>query len=176
MGRDRATPFADWVGHVDEKWANPWNATLACGVINTVLGAIYVGNSTAFSAFIGSFIVLGSASYLAFIVPNLLTRRRNVRPGPFTLSDPVYYTVAGFACAYICAFIVIYCFPYAVPFTAETMNYSSLIVGGMTIFVTGWWFWIKDRGYIGPGHVILEGTNGAEADHGGERSKSVEKS
>lgn len=157
LGRDKATPFSSWIGHVDKRFQNPWNATLACGIINTILGAIYVGSTTAFSAFIGSFLILGSLSYLAFILPNILTRRRHVTPGPFTMSNPVYYTVAGLACAYMIVFNVIYCFPYAKPFDAVSMNYSSLITGGLTIFVAGWWFWIKDKGYVGPGNVILDG-------------------
>lgn len=156
LGRDNATPFSKWIGKIDKRFQNPWNATLACGVINSVLGAIYVGSTTAFSAFVGSFIVLGSASYLAFILPNILTRRRHVIKGPFTMPDPVFYAVAGTASAYMCAFIVIYCFPYAVPFTAASMNYSCLITGGLSIFVAAWWFYIKDRGYIGPAGMIEE--------------------
>lgn len=73
------------------------------------------------------------------------------------MSNPVYYTVAGLASAYMCAFIVIYCFPYAVPFDEKNMNYSSLMVGGLTILVAGWWFWVQGRGYVGPGGVVLEG-------------------
>jgi hypothetical protein len=53
------------------------------------------------------------------------------------MSDPVYYTVAEFSCAYIGVFIVIYCFPYAVPFTAASMNYGALITGDFTMFVSG---------------------------------------
>jgi hypothetical protein len=156
LGRDNATPFSNWIGHIDKRFQNPLNATLAVGIINTVLGAIYVGSTTAFAAFVGSFIVMGSASYLAFIVPNIITRRRHVTPGPFTMPDPVYYTIAGLASAYMTVFIVIYCFPYAVPFTAQSMNYSSLIVGGLTIFVAGWWFWISPRGYVGPKAMLEE--------------------
>jgi choline transport protein len=156
LGRDNATPFSNWVGKIDKRFQNPLNATLACGVISSVLGAIYVGSTTAFSAFVGSFIVLGSASYLAFLLPNLITRRKHVIPGPFTMPDPVYYVVAGIACAYMVVFIVIYCFPYAVPFTAQSMNYSCLITGGLTIFVGCWWLWIKNGDYEGPGKMILE--------------------
>jgi amino acid transporter len=156
LGRDDATPFAKWFGKIDKRFQNPLNATLACGIINTLLGCIYVGSTTAFSAFVGSFIVLSSGSYLAFILPNILTRRKHVVRGPFSMPDPVFYVVAGLACAYMCAFIVIYCFPYAVPFDATSMNYSCLIVGGLSVFVAGWWFWIKDKGYVGPKGMVEE--------------------
>ncbi|KAF2676993.1 amino acid transporter [Lentithecium fluviatile CBS 122367] len=159
LGRDAATPFPGWVGHVSARWGNPWNATFACGCICTALGAIYVGSTTAFNAFVGSFIVLSSLSYLAFLLPNLVTRRRHVVRGPFTMADPVYYTVAGLACLYMLAFIVIYCFPYARPFDARSMNYSSLITGGLTVGVAGWWAWIQGRGYEGP-RVVSFGAEG----------------
>ncbi|PSN66589.1 amino acid transporter [Corynespora cassiicola Philippines] len=155
LGRDDATPFSKWIGHIDGRFQNPWNATLACGFINTVLGCIYVGNSTAFSAFVGSFIVMSSASYLAFILPNILTRRKHVVPGPFSMSNPVFYVVAGLACVYMCVWIVIYCFPYAVPFDATSMNYSCVIVGGLTILIAGWYLWIRKE-YVGPKALLGE--------------------
>ncbi|KAF2119309.1 choline transporter [Lophiotrema nucula] len=156
LGRDEATPFSKWIGHISPRFENPFNATIVCGVINTILGCIYVGSTTAFNAFVGSFIVLSSASYLAFILPNIITRRRHVVRGPFTMPDPVFYVVAGLASAYMCAFIVIYCFPYAVPFTAQSMNYSCLITGGLTIFAGIWWFVIRNKGYVGPKALIEE--------------------
>ncbi|KAF2017817.1 amino acid transporter [Aaosphaeria arxii CBS 175.79] len=150
LGRDRATPFSNWTGHISPRFENPFNATIVCGVINTILGLIYVGNSTAFSAFIGSFIILSSLSYIAFILPNLITRRRYITPGPFSMPDYIYYPVATLASSYIAVWVVIYCFPYAVPFDTTSMNYSCVIVGGMTALVAAWWFVIKDRGYVGP--------------------------
>ena len=53
LGRDNATPCSAWIGRVHKSQQNPFNATLACAVLNSLLGAIYVGNSTAFAAFVG---------------------------------------------------------------------------------------------------------------------------
>jgi amino acid transporter len=156
LGRDNATPFSNWIGVVHEKHQNPFNATLACGVINSVLGAIYVGNSTAFAAFVGSFIVMSSCSYLAFILPNILSRRRHVIRGPFTMPAPVFYAVSTIASGYMLVWIIIYCFPYAVPFDATSMNYSCVIVGGLTIFVAAWYAVIRKRGYEGPRAMLEE--------------------
>jgi choline transport protein len=155
LGRDSATPFSNWTGAVHATQQNPFNATLACAVANSILGAIYVGNSTAFAAFVGSFIVMSSCSYLAFILPNILSRRRHVVKGPFVMPAPVFYAVASVASAYMLVWIVIYCFPYAVPFDATTMNYSCVIVGGLTMFQGVWYFVIRKRGYQGP-RVMLE--------------------
>jgi len=65
------------------------------------------------------------------------------------------YIVTGIASAYIIVFNVIYCFPYAMPVDAATMNYSCLMSGALTIFVSIWYLWKRDHGYVGP-HVLLE--------------------
>lgn len=156
LGRDNATPCSSWIGRVHASQQNPFNATLVCAVVNSLLGAIYVGNSTAFAAFVGSFIVMSSCSYLAFILPNILTRRRHVIRGPFTMPAPIFYTVAVLACGYMAVWIVIYCFPAAVPFDATTMNYSCVIVGGLTLFQGVWYLIIRKRGYEGPRVMVEE--------------------
>ena len=60
------------------------------------------------------------------------------------------YVANGISCVYIIVFIVIFCFPYALPVDALSMNYASLITGGLTIFVGLWWLWRGRRGYKGP--------------------------
>lgn len=156
LGRDNATPFSSWIGKVDPRWGCPYNATLACAVFNSILGLVYIGNSTAFSAFVGSFIVMASMSYLAFIVPNIFSRRKYVIQGPFTMPAPVFYSIATVASGYMMAWIVIYCFPAAWPFTVKTMNYTSVMAGGCTILLSGWYLYIRNKGYVGPRALVEE--------------------
>ncbi|TKA78029.1 hypothetical protein B0A49_06890, partial [Cryomyces minteri] len=134
LGRDGATPFSGTVGAIHPTHKNPFNATLICGIICTILGCIYVGSITAFNAFVGSFVIFSTLSYIAAILPHLLTKRRYVIPGPFWMPGWIGYVVGGIGCAYIVVFDVIYCFPYAMPVSAASMNYSALIIGGLTMF------------------------------------------
>jgi hypothetical protein len=164
LGRDGATPWSSWIGRVNHQRESPLNATLTCAVLNTILGLVYIGSSTAFSAFVGSFIVLASLSYLAFILPNIFSRRRHVIKGPFTMPSPVFYTVASIASGYMCVWIVIYCFPFAVPFTATTMNYTSVMTGGCTILLGAWYLWIRNKGYVGPRALIEDAERLARGD------------
>ena len=150
LARDDATPFSGVFAKISPTWRNPFNATLICGCICTVLGCIYVGSSTAFNAFVGSFVVLTTLSYVAAIGPHLLSRRSNIIPGPFWMKGALGYIVNAIACSYIIVFVVIYCFPYALPVSAGTMNYSCLITGGLTVFVGCWWLYKGGRGYKGP--------------------------
>lgn len=141
LSRDNATPFSQIFGRIHPKFHNPFNATLLCGGMCTVMGCIYVGSTTAFNAFVGSYIILSTLSYLTAILPHLLNGRSKLRPGWFWMRGPIGFIVNTIVCVYIVAFIVIFCFPYALPVTAQNMNYSSLITGGLTIFIALFWFW-----------------------------------
>jgi choline transport protein len=158
LARDDATPFSGIVGRVSPTHRNPFNATFVCGCCCTILGCIYIGNQTAFNAFVGCFAILTTMSYLAAILPHILFRRKYVKPGPFWMPGPWGYIVTGISSAYIIVFNIIYCFPYAMPVNAASMNYSCLMSGGLTIFVSVWYLWKRDHGYMGP-HVLLEANN-----------------
>lgn len=100
--------------------------------------------------------VLSSASYLAAILPHLLSRRANITPGPFWMKGFLGFIMNIIACVYIVIFMVIFCFPYYLPTTAGTMNYASLITGGLSIFVAAWYF-IGCRAYTGPPALVVQG-------------------
>lgn len=168
ISRDGAVPFSGTFGVISQRFKNPFNATLACGIFSTVLGAIYVGSTTAFNAFVGSFVVLSSLSYLAAIMPFVFTRHfsrsseapgpciNGMIPGPFQMGNSIIgYSVNIVSCLYIVVFIVVYSFPYSLPITSVNMNYSSLIAGGMTICAAAWWL-VKGISYVGPKALIHE--------------------
>ncbi|KUJ16491.1 choline transporter [Mollisia scopiformis] len=165
IARDGAVPFSGTFGHVSRRFKNPFNATLFCGCFSTVLGAIYVGSSTAFNAFVGSFVVLSTISYLASILPFMLTGRfsqsskstgnaNGMRPGWFQMGHLTGHVINGISCVYIIVFVVIYCFPYSMPVTAANMNYACLITGTITLVAGFWWLVKGRRGYIGPKAMV----------------------
>ena len=149
LGRDDATPFSKYIGAVSPTFHSPLYATLACGVFITCMGAIYVGSTTAFNAFIGSFALLTTVSYFLSIFPHLISGRNKIRPGPFWMGK-FGYIANVVACLYIVVSFVIYCFPYSLPTSAQSMNYTSVITCGCTFLVAIWWL-IHGRGnYVGP--------------------------
>ncbi|EPE24398.1 hypothetical protein GLAREA_08250 [Glarea lozoyensis ATCC 20868] len=166
LARDEAVPFSKQLGHISPRFKNPFNATLLCGVITTILAAINVGSTTAFNAIVGSYVVLSTLSYVAAILPFILTRRfsrashppgpyiNNMQPGYFHMSSLVGYTVNIIGSAYIIVFVVIFCFPYSMPVTALNMNYASLITGAISIFAGVYWLVVR-KDYVGP-RVLLE--------------------
>ena len=158
LARDNATPFASTFSKVSARFRTPAWAILLCAILVTILGCIYVGSKTAFQAFVGSFVVLTTASYITAILPHLISRRSNVTPGWFWMHGIAGYIVNAVSCLYIAAFIIIFCFPFALPTDAATMNYASLITGGLTIFVAAFWFW-RQKDYVGPQQVRLAGND-----------------
>lgn len=150
LARDGAAPFPRYLGKIDSRLDMPMIPTVATAVLVTLLGAIYVGSTTAFNAFIGSTILFFSSSYLAAILPHLLGGRKSVTYGPFRMRGWVGYAVNGLSCAYLAVWFVIYAFPYYLPTDAGSMNYSCLIWGGLTILVGLWWLFGARKGYEGP--------------------------
>lgn len=165
LARDGAAPFPSVLGKVDHKLDMPRNPTIATAVLITILGCIYVGSTTAFNAFIGSTILFFSSSYIAAILPHLLRGRKGITYGPFRMKGWVGFVVNGLACSYLMVWFVIYSFPYYLPTEAQSMNYSCLIWGGMTIIVGLWWLFGARKGYEGPhttgGMLEAEKVNGS---------------
>lgn len=155
LARDRATPFHRFFGQVNKKWLNPFNAIVCDAVLCTVLGCIYIGNATAFSAFVSSFVVLTMASYIMAILPHLLSGRSNLKPGPFWLKGPIGYVVNTVSVLFMLTFIVIFCFPFAMPVSLVYMNWTVVIFGGFTIIVAVFYIFLR-KGYEGPKVIQLE--------------------
>jgi hypothetical protein len=51
------------------------------------------------------------SSYLAAILPNLLSGRKRVTPGYFWMKGPIGFVVNTVACLFMMTFIVLFCFP-----------------------------------------------------------------
>ena len=155
LARDDAVPFAPYIARVSSRHRNPFVATLCTFAATIALGCVYVAYATAFSAIVSCFTILTTLSYAAAILPHLLSRRRFVKPGPFWMPDRWAYPTLTITCLYIAAFNVIYCFPYTLPTSVQSMNYSSVISGGLTIIVGVYYLWKRNHGYKGP-QVAME--------------------
>ncbi|KAJ9610227.1 hypothetical protein H2200_005004 [Cladophialophora chaetospira] len=154
LARDRATPFPSFFAKVSPRLKVPGNSIILCAVICTVLGCIYVGNLTAFNAFTSSYVVLSMASYLTAILPNLMSRRTKVVPGHFWMRGAIGFAVNTIACLFMMVFTVIFCFPFAIPVDPETMNYTCVIFGGLTIIMCALYLPLR-RQYDGPQIIML---------------------
>lgn len=149
LSRDGATPFAKFFSHISPKWDNPVRANIFCACFTTCIGCIYVGSTTAFNAFVGSFVVLTTISYGISIAAHMSTRRKSVIPGPFHLGK-FGWPINIISLLYIIMSDILFCFPFVQPVTAQNMNYVCVIVGGFSVFITAWWFASARKNYVGP--------------------------
>lgn len=149
LSRDGATPFTGFLSRVHPKLKVPVNATISCCALVTVLGCIYLGSVTTFNAFVGCYVLMSMSSYIASLLPYLLRGRQGVRLGYFRLPHVLGLVLNSLACAFMLVCFVIFCFPYSLPTDAKTMNYTSLIWGGLTLFVGLWWVFRAKARYGG---------------------------
>jgi hypothetical protein len=160
LARDDATPFPATISAISPRWRNPFNAQVVCAVLATVLTGIYIGSATAFNAFVGLFIIFTTMSYLAALLPHILTRRKHILPGPFYTRGVKGYIIIGIACMYIIVFNVLYMFPYTYHVAnPSSMNWASVMFTGITVcLAAGYWWKTRWGGYVGP-RVELNGNN-----------------
>jgi choline transport protein len=149
LSRDKATPFNGYFAQVSERWDNPIRANVLCACVTTAVGCIYVGNTTAFNAFVGSFVVLGTVSYGIPIAAHMITRRSSVIFGPFRLGRYGWF-INIVSLGYIIVSDILFCFPFDLPVNAANMNYVCVILSGFTVFITIWWFYHATKNYEGP--------------------------
>lgn len=70
--------------------------------------------------------------------------------GPWRLPGALGILVNAYACVYMTIIIFFVLWPLERPVTAENMNYSVVIVGGIVVLGVGWYLaWAKGK-YNGP--------------------------
>ncbi|KAF2741661.1 hypothetical protein M011DRAFT_522600 [Sporormia fimetaria CBS 119925] len=156
LARDNATPFPSWLSRIDKRFENPLNATMACGIFSTFAGVVNIASPAALVAISSAFALFAASSWLTVVIPNILTRRRYLVPGPFWMPAWVYYPLAIFSCLFRIVFTVIYCFPPVMPFDVTSLNWSPVMFSGSTLLVPVWWFCVRNKGYTGPGVLLLD--------------------
>lgn len=75
--------------------------------------------------------------------------------GPFNLRA-LSRPVAGVACLWILFITVVFCLPTANPVTSQTLNYTVVAVGVLTIFAVGSWVLWAHRWFTGPSAEVAE--------------------
>ncbi|KUL86834.1 hypothetical protein ZTR_04884 [Talaromyces verruculosus] len=150
FARDNGLPASSWFAKVHAKQEMPLNATWGATIFLALYGLIYIGSTTAFNSFISLSILALNVTY---VIPQgiLLFRGRNkVLPERYFKLGRLGAFVNGFACLWMCLFAVIMCFPYFVPPKPGNMNYVSVVVVAIGVFVTALWYGGKRKTFVGP--------------------------
>ncbi|KAK2737892.1 hypothetical protein FQN57_007343 [Myotisia sp. PD_48] len=135
FARDGGLPFSHVFRRVQTKQSIPLYAIALTGVINLLLGLINFGSSVAFSAVTSLVVSSYMTSYVIAIM--VMVHKRftdpNIHFGPWNLGR-FGLAVNIFAILYTLVTVVFTFFPPMIPVNKETMNYSPVVYGGVSIF------------------------------------------
>ncbi|KAG8413410.1 hypothetical protein J3458_022482 [Metarhizium acridum] len=137
FARDRATPYHEGLSHISARLQIPLNAVIAVVALQFVLGFIYLGNDTAFSAILSMAIIGLYLSYLLPVLYMLFHGRWNLQPhqyGTFRLGFVPGIMLNLLGAMWMITVIIFSLFPTTMPVTAKNMNYSIVVFGGWMVF------------------------------------------
>ncbi|KAI1390614.1 amino acid/polyamine transporter I [Hypoxylon trugodes] len=157
LARDGGLPFSQYFAHVDEGLGFPLRTTILAIIFCAVYGLVYLGSTNAFNSIVTSAVLYLNISYA---IPQvvLLFRGRSILPErPFRLGRRLGIFCNLFSPFAVIVLAVLSCFPVSLPTTVESMNYSSVVLVGLLLIITGIWLTIG-KNFRGP-NADLQVTN-----------------
>jgi len=149
MVRDDAIPFAKYLRPVNKYTKEPIRMVCVTFVFSVALICTQLGSSTAFAA-VTSITTIGyQISYAIPIILRCTIARKGFQRGPFHLH--MFSVPMGFiAFTWLLFTSILFVLPTTTPVTESTMNYASVMVGGILILVLFWWVidahkWFKPK-------------------------------
>ncbi|KAI9846005.1 MAG: hypothetical protein M1837_004411 [Sclerophora amabilis] len=146
FARDRALPH--FFHKVDRRFQSPIRTVWLAATLSFCLALPSLGSDVAFSAAtsiatIGLYISYGAPIFIGVLHPTKFKR------GPFNLGfmSPIVATVAVLWIVFI---TVIFCLPTTNPVTSQTLNYTPVAVGIVSLWAFGSWFLWARRWFTGP--------------------------
>lgn len=137
FARDKATPFHEYFSHVNPKLQVPVRAVTFVLILQVLLGLIYLGNATAFNAILSMAIMGLYVSYFLPIFYMMFFGRRTLKRsdyGPFRLPRALGTVANVVAMIWMAVVIIFSTFPLTMPVTAQSMNYSSVVMAAWGVF------------------------------------------
>lgn len=140
FSRDNGFPFSAWTAKLSKVDSIPVNALIVNLVLILAIGAISIGSNIAINALLGGASLCGKGCWtLVFIFifwrgRDALDKRRWLNLGRFG------YAIDILACMWSTWVCVWLSFPLYLPVTAASMNYASVVFGGVVFISTAYYF------------------------------------
>ncbi|CAH0028561.1 unnamed protein product [Clonostachys rhizophaga] len=153
FARDGALPAKSWLASVDARKQVPVWSLLANAVVIFVSGCVYLGSAAAFSAIIGSSLIL---QLLSFTIPSLLLlwhkRSADVLPldRPFRVPNIVGWAANIIVVIFGILLTIFFTFPAAMPVTGSSMNYASAVIAVVGVLGAVNWVCYAKNHFAGP--------------------------
>ncbi|KAH6975119.1 amino acid/polyamine transporter I [Ilyonectria sp. MPI-CAGE-AT-0026] len=122
-------------------WSLVWSATGTA-----IFGCLYLGSDLAFNSLVSTGILLQYISYSIPVILVLTQGRSTLKHGPFWY--PRLGLIANIVMLmWTAVAIVFYCFPYYLPVVVDQMNYASVVLTGVAVFISILWFCFASKHY-----------------------------
>lgn len=144
FARDRAIPVSRLWSKIDERHGTPIWALVLTTVIQMLLGLIYLGNSSAFNAFVSVGVIALAVSYGIPILLSMLKGRQDLKSARWTPGNTIGWIVNIIAVGWIAVELVLFSMPTALPVTVTVMNYASVVFVGFMV-LSGIWYIVHAR-------------------------------
>ncbi|KAL0938624.1 amino acid transporter [Colletotrichum truncatum] len=160
FARDNGLPYSDYWTGIHSYYEFPVRTTLLSAAFCAIYGLLYVASTQAFNSIITAAVLVINISY---IVPQAICliqgRAKKLPSRPFNLGI-LGYVCNSFSPVWITVIGIVICFPNILPVTAASMNYVCVVLGAISIFVVGTWYWIRNQ-FEGPqiDWDLLDGSN-----------------
>ncbi|KAK2765680.1 hypothetical protein FQN54_008536 [Arachnomyces sp. PD_36] len=150
FARDDAIPFASLWSRVNDHLGVPvWALALVTGV-EMLLALINLGSSSAFTAFVSVGVIALAVSYAIPIGISVWYKRREVSRARWNCGPVIGPIVNVVALLWIAFELVLFSMPTALPVTAVSMNYASVVFAGFLAISAFWYFVYARTSYKGP--------------------------
>lgn len=165
FSRDRGFPDNGYFGHISKSTQTPLRAIWFTTIFSILPGLLDFASPVATNAI---FSLTAMALDISYIIPIALRRiyqhhpEVQFKPGPFYMGDGLLGWMVNINCIVWTLFVsVIFSLPTYLPVTRETMNYASVITGGIALLAMIWYFIDGRRHYHGPYAYIGKNTTTA---------------
>ncbi|KAH8805817.1 amino acid/polyamine transporter I [Xylogone sp. PMI_703] len=151
FARDDAIPLSKVWAKVNHSLGMPLYALILTTVVQMLLGLINLGSTSAFTAFVSVGVIALAVSYAIPIGISLLSDRRKAVNQARWNCGPVIGTIVNVvAMCWIGFEVVLFSMPGALPVTAQSMNYASVVLVGF-LAISAVWYAVHARvSYKGP--------------------------
>lgn len=152
FARDDAFVAPKFWSHVDKRLKIPVRMVLLVFFLQLLLGLIYLGSTTAFNAVLSMAILGMYLSYALPIVYMLFCGRgtNRVEAAPFRMSRGVGIATNVVALVWLVVAMFFSTWPNFYPVTAETMNYSTVVLVGWLVVGLAYYLTWGKKIYNGP--------------------------
>lgn len=151
FARDNAIPGSRLFSKVDAKLGVPLWALALLTVVQILLGLIDLGSTSAFQAFISVGVMALALGYMIPIAISLFSNRREeVSKARWNCGRVVGPVVNVLAIAWIAFEMVLFSMPDALPVTAVSMNYASVVLVAFMLIALCWYLIHARKVYKGP--------------------------